>query len=130
MILTQSGKVAKIQSKRARELEPLALLLCIFLLLPYSVAGSVFVPHSGQNFAPGASSAWQFAHLAFSCVEPHSEQNFAPSRSSAPHLTHGTLATSIFAPQSPQNFMPAAFGFPQDGHATVCDDCPPPCPPC
>jgi hypothetical protein len=79
------------------------------------------VPHSGQNFAPGASSAWQFAHFAFSCDEPHSEQNFAPSRSSAPHLTHGTFATSIFAPQSPQNFVPAAFCLPQFGHATVCD---------
>src|SRR5438034_11037984 len=84
-----------------------------FCLFIYSV--SVLVPHSGQNFAPGASSNWQLAHFAFSCDEPHSEQNLAPSRSSAPHLTHGTFATSILPPQSAQNFTPAAFCLPQVG---------------
>ncbi len=57
MILTQSGKGAKTQSERAKDFNSLALLPFTFLLLPYSVAGSVFVPHSGQNFAPSASSA-------------------------------------------------------------------------
>jgi hypothetical protein len=67
MILTQSNKAAKMQSQRAKDFDSLALLPFTFLLLPYaSAAGSVFVPHSGQNFAPGASSAWQFAHFAFS----------------------------------------------------------------
>jgi hypothetical protein len=75
----------------------------------FSLYDSVFVPHSGQNFAPGASSNWQFEHFAFSCVDPHSEQNFAPSRRLAPHFTQGTCATSIFPPQSAQNFAPAAF---------------------
>jgi hypothetical protein len=66
MILTQSSKGAKIQSERAKDFNSLALLPFYFLLLPYPSAASVFVPHSGQNFAPGASSAWQFAHFAFS----------------------------------------------------------------
>src|SRR5688500_7669125 len=102
--------------------------LVVSTLQPADQAASVFVPHSGQNFAPGASSNWQFAHLAFSCDEPHSEQNLAPSRSWAPHFTHGTLLTSIFPPQSAQNLAVATFCFPQLGHSTA--DAPPPPLPC
>src|SRR5688500_761128 len=90
-----------------------------------SIPASVFVPHSGQNFAPGASSYWQLAHFSFSCVEPHSEQNFAPSRRFAPHLTHGTCAMSILPPQSAQNLAPAAFALPQLGHGIVAAPPPP-----
>jgi hypothetical protein len=42
-------------------------------------APSIFVPHSLQNFVPGAIAAWQFGHLACSCFAPHSLQNFAPA---------------------------------------------------
>src|SRR5215207_3955928 len=91
-------------------------------------AASVFVPHSGQNFAPAANSYSQLAHFVFSCDVPHSEQNLAPSRSWAPHFTQGTFATSIFPPQSAQNLAAGLFCFPQFGHATVAAL--PPDPPC
>ena len=103
-----------------------------FLPCNYSAAVSTFVPHSTQNLAPGASSAWQLAHRNFSCFAPHSLQNFAPSAKACPHLTQATLVTSIFAPHSPQNFVPAGFGLPQPGQATVfvCCCCPCGAPPC
>src|SRR5688500_1820118 len=90
----------------------------------YSAAGSVLVPHSGQNLAPCESSAWQLEHFSFSCDDPHSEQNFAPSLRSAPHFTQGTWATSILPPQSAQNFAPTAFCLPQFGQATVAGEAP------
>src|SRR5438132_11729128 len=62
------------------------------------IAYSAFVPHSSQNFAPGLSSCWQFAHFAGACEEPHSLQNFVPAFKSAPHFTHFTVAAVAAAP--------------------------------
>src|SRR5437016_8521364 len=56
------------------------------------------VPHSSQNFAPGFSSCWQFAHFAGACEAPHSRQNFEPAGSSAPHLTH--LVPTLAPPEA------------------------------
>src|SRR6266566_3167508 len=79
------------------------------------------VPHSLQNFVPGVSSAWQFAHFCFSWLEPHSLQNLAPAWSLAPHFTQGTpdAPTSTFAPHSLQNFDEEEVAAPHFGHLIV-----------
>src|SRR5918911_46434 len=87
-----------------------------------------YVLCSLNNFAPGATSAWQFGHLGFSCLAPHSLQNFAPACSCAPHLTQGTVcvATSSFAPHSLQNLPAPTLAAPHFGHLTVAAPAPPP----
>src|SRR3989440_9605276 len=69
-----------------------------FLSRSCCVAYPTFVPHSSQNFAPGLSSRWQFAHFAGACEVPHSLQNFVPAFRSAPHFTHFTVAAVAAAP--------------------------------
>ena len=69
--------------------------------LPYA-----FAPHSGQNFAPSASSAPQAGQMRFTGAAglPHSGQNFAPE--------------AIFAPQLGQN-VPSATGAEAAGAAAA-----------
>src|SRR5438552_18630901 len=86
---TERGLSKKSRAKRAR------LITLQFLPAP---SYPTLVPHSSQNFAPGFSSCWQFAHFAGACEEPHSLQNFVPAFKSAPHFTHFTVAAVAAAP--------------------------------
>src|SRR5689334_8752395 len=57
----------------------------------YAAQGFSAVPHSMQNFAPGAGVVPHFGHVADRSEAPHSLQNFALAGSVALHLGHGLV---------------------------------------
>jgi hypothetical protein len=69
-----------------------ATLLCSFLVAVSQ--GFSPVPHSMQNFAPGAGVVPHFGQVAGRSDAPHSLQNFALAGSVALHLGHGLVCAA------------------------------------
>ena len=65
-------------------------------------------PHSGQNLAPGAISAPQFAQNFLEGIfSPHSGQNLAVAEIAAPHLGQTLVAPAAAAPTAAPAAAPA-----------------------
>ena len=59
-------------------------------------------PQLGQNFVPGGTGVWQWAHvIAAARLAPHAEQNLAIAVTFSPQRGH-LFATTVWCPQAGQ----------------------------